>query len=212
MSLTLCTAVESDAARIADIHMAAFGNNQLLLAQFPSPAVREALKTTIAEKTIAEMRDPKWAILVVKNEQSEIISFAKWCRPVEPEENYREPPWRWPAGANFDVLSEWTVKVEAETERVLGKTPCYRLSFLGTDPCHQGKGAASRLVQWGLEHSRRDLAPVALESTSNAAGFYERFGFRAEGRISMRLHGVGENEASIMYEETCFVFRPDCAT
>jgi hypothetical protein len=39
--LTLIEASEDDATRIADAHMAAFGTNLMLLAQFPTPAIRE---------------------------------------------------------------------------------------------------------------------------------------------------------------------------
>lgn len=86
------------------------------------------------------------------------------------------------------------------------------LSFIGTDPQHQGKGAASPLLQWGLDRSTAENIPVALEGTADAARFYEKFGFRAEERISMWLDGVGQNGASVFYEEVCFVFRPQSTT
>ncbi|PYH89593.1 acyl-CoA N-acyltransferase [Aspergillus ellipticus CBS 707.79] len=53
--LVLTEAQPGDAARIADFHMAAFGSNQLLLAQFPTPAVREGLRTSLVEKVQAEL-------------------------------------------------------------------------------------------------------------------------------------------------------------
>ncbi|GES65133.1 GNAT family acetyltransferase [Aspergillus terreus] len=53
--LTLIEASEDDAPRIVDIHMAAFGTNQMLLAQFPTPAIRDELRVTLREKTVAEI-------------------------------------------------------------------------------------------------------------------------------------------------------------
>lgn len=53
--------------------------------------------------------------------------------------------------------------------------------------------------------------PAALEGTTNASRFYEKFGFRAEERISMQLDGVGQDGASVLYEEICLVFRPNAA-
>lgn len=126
MVLTLLPAKESDAPRIADIHMAAFGTNAMLLAQFPTLAVRDGLWTSLVEKVVAEIRDPKWAILVVQDEKGRVLSFAKWCLPVLESENYEEPPWRWPEGTNLAVLDQWTEKVEDASEKILGSTPYYR--------------------------------------------------------------------------------------
>lgn len=79
------------------------------------------------------------------------------------------------------------------------------LSFIGTDPQYERRGAGSMLVEWGLERSRKENVPAALESTMNAAPFYMKLKFKAEEQISMQLFEVGE---SVLYEETCFVFRP----
>ena len=127
MDLTLAKASESDANRIADIHMAAFGSNMMLLAQFPTPAIRDELRICIAEKAKADIKDPKTAVLVVR-EGPEIISFAKWALPVSQSEEYVEPPWRWPEATNHAVLDRWTEKVEAAQKNILGESPCYRKS------------------------------------------------------------------------------------
>jgi hypothetical protein len=131
MPLKLIQASESDSPRIADIHMSAFGTNKMLLAQFPTPAVRAGLWTSLVEKALAEMRDPKWEVLLVKDEQSgKIISFAKWCRPIWDGEEYVEEPWVWPEGTAMGVLDEWTERVEAAGEKVLRTRPYYRMKSL----------------------------------------------------------------------------------
>lgn len=66
MALTLCPASEPDADCMADIHMAAFGHNAMLRAQFPTAALRSELRKSIAQKALADIRDPKKAVLVVK--------------------------------------------------------------------------------------------------------------------------------------------------
>ena len=58
-------AIRQDAPRIAEIHMAAFGRNAMLHAQFPTPATREALQTCIRDKAVADIEDPKTTVLVV---------------------------------------------------------------------------------------------------------------------------------------------------
>jgi hypothetical protein len=128
MPLKLIQASESDSPRIADIHMSAFGTNKMLLAQFPTPAARAGLWTSVVEKTLAEIRDPKWDVLLVKDEQSgKIIGFAKWRRPIWDEEEYVEEPWVWPEGTAMGILDEWTERVEAAGGKVLGTRPCYRM-------------------------------------------------------------------------------------
>jgi hypothetical protein len=125
--LTLSEASEDDAARIADIHMAAFGTNLMLLAQFPTPASRDELRVTLREKAVDEIRDPQWTVLVVCDDTGKIISFAKWKRPVPESEldRYIEKPWKWPTETRFDILEEWTSKVEEAGNMLLGTTPCY---------------------------------------------------------------------------------------
>lgn len=226
MTLALFSAEEADAGRIADIHMAAFGTNLMLQAQFPTPSVRDKLLASLVEKVINEIRDPKWAILIVRDEK-EIVSFAKWRRPIFKSEVYVESPWNWPDGTRLDVLEKWTKIVDDASEEVLRGKPCYcefkypntkinvhrgayslGLSFIGTDPRHERRGAASMLIQWGLENSKRDNIPVALESTQAAWPLYEKLGFHAETTISMALERFGDDGEPMIYEEKSLIFRP----
>lgn len=126
MALVLSLAEEADADRIADIHMAAFGTNLMLRAQFPTPSVREKLKITLIEKVIDEIKDPKWAVLIARDEKKkDIVSFAKWRRPILDSEAYAEGAWNWPDGTRLDILEEWTRLVEDASESVLRGQPCY---------------------------------------------------------------------------------------
>ncbi|MCJ1234011.1 hypothetical protein MMC14_001969 [Varicellaria rhodocarpa] len=125
MALSLLVAEELHADSIATIHMAAFGANALLQAQFPTPAIRDELKQCIAEKAVKDIRDPKTTVVIVQD-QGEIISFAKWHLPVFESEAYVEPPWRWPEGTNLALLEEWGEKVEVAKQKIIGNTPCYR--------------------------------------------------------------------------------------
>lgn len=132
MKLRVTTAAEPDADRIAAVHMAAFGTNALLRAQFPSSNIRTKLWKCIAAKAAADIRDPNIAVLVVRDQEDRIISFAKWSLPVTLEQDhgsYTEKPWRWPEGSNFPVLDEWAAKLERAHRNVLGETPSYRKSF-----------------------------------------------------------------------------------
>lgn len=155
MTLLLCIAESADAARIAEIHMAAFGSNVMLRAQFPNAIVRHELQRTIEKKALADIQDPKTTVFVVRDfgqtsmdfeEQnagyemgrhpyhregemrtdSKVIGFAKWSHPLSEDEDYVEPLWVWPEGTNWEGLDLWNKKMEEVQERLLRGTPCYR--------------------------------------------------------------------------------------
>ncbi|KAK2789837.1 hypothetical protein FQN53_001200 [Emmonsiellopsis sp. PD_33] len=209
MPLVLSEAIESDAGYTADIHLAAFASNPMFRAQFPTPAVRAGLRSSLVEKTLADLSDPKCVILVVRD-GDEIISFAKWTRPIPESETYLESPWRWPEGTMLSVLNEWNARTEYAVQQALMRIPCYRLSFIATSPQHEHRGAATMLIRWALERSRSEVVPIALEGTSNAVPLYEKLGFEPVGKISMVLEVTDDGDSEI-YEETCFVFQPEDA-
>lgn len=151
MELVLAIAEPADAARIAEIHMAAFGTNAMLLAQFPTPTVRESLQNTIEKKALADITDPNITVLVVRASRKDgavvgshaspengqtglvkhkdeivTISFAKWSHPTVDRREQLEPVWNYPEGTNLDVLGKWHSKVDEVQERNIGSTPCYR--------------------------------------------------------------------------------------
>ena len=150
MPLVLSTAQPQDAPRIADIHMAAFATNAMLLAQFPTPAVREGLRRTVAAKALADIQDAKTTVLIVRDldqgrygpEQQfdtsldtallppagvKVIAFAKWAHPTTADDHeYSEPEWVWPEGTNRGVLDRWTRKTEEAQANAVGSRPCYR--------------------------------------------------------------------------------------
>ena len=57
-------------------------------------------------------------------------------------------------------------------------------------------------------HCRKYNVPAYLEGTVDAGPLYERHGFQAARTISMVLEGAVKGSAAVVYEEMCFVFRP----
>ncbi|KAI0095553.1 putative GNAT family acetyltransferase [Hypoxylon sp. NC0597] len=227
MPLTLVAAEPEDAPRIAEIHMAAFGSNAMLLAQFPTPTVRDALKKSIELKALADINDLQTTVLVVRDsgsdapsspsepdrneqghgprEQGKTIAFAKWAHPVSIDENYIEPHWVWPTGTDLKILGDWTNKTEEAQRHAIGDSPCYRLTFIGTDPEYERRGAATMMVRWGMDQCRKNCVPAYLESTLEAASFYRKLGFEAVEKISLQYE-AGNSKTSQVYEEICFVY------
>ena len=79
------------------------------------------------------------------------------------------------------------------------------LSFIGTDPQHERRGAASLLLRWGLEQCKRYQVPAYLESTADAGVLYRKHGFEVVETLAMVVEGV---EGRPVYKEECFIFRP----
>ncbi|KAI0425127.1 putative GNAT family acetyltransferase [Xylaria sp. FL1042] len=239
MPLELYPAVPADADRISEIHMAAFASNAMLLAQFPTPYVREGLRESIRLKTLADIDDPKISVLVVRvtppgfgasiatgaeagnhhhsraigecsrgeAQEGRVIAFAKWSHPICEDEEYEETAWIWPPGTNMKILESWGKATEEVQGQAVGECPCYRLTFMGTDPAHERRGAASMMVRWGIEQCNKDGILGYLESTLDAAPFYEKMGFVAFGKISLR-YLVEVQCQQELYEEIAFVHRP----
>lgn len=96
------------------------------------------------------------------------------------------------------IFERFQVPAETDADTIA------ELTFIGTDPLHERRGAASLLVAWGIEQCRLRKAPAYLESTLEAARFYERRGFTAGETFSLDTPGVGSGT----YAETVFVFTP----
>jgi hypothetical protein len=64
MVVRVSVAAPAHSARIAEIHMAAFGSNVMLLAQFPTEKVRKGLERLIELKARADIEDPKTTVII----------------------------------------------------------------------------------------------------------------------------------------------------
>ncbi|OHE96031.1 hypothetical protein CORC01_08724 [Colletotrichum orchidophilum] len=152
--------------------MAAFGPNAMLHAQFPTPIIRQELQKSIENKALADIDDSKTTVLVVTGSKDKeknadiVIAFAKWSHPVLPGEDYMEPAWVWPEGTDLKVLEAWTAKAAEAESRSIGDAPCYRLTFIGTDPAYGHQGAGHLLLKWGIEQCHGNGSPLYLESCS----------------------------------------------
>lgn len=125
MALTLAPATITDASRIAAIHLAAFSTNAMLLAQFPTPAIRAALQTCLAQLIVDAVGASGQEVLVVRD-GVKVIAFAKW--DLAGLETEGEEPW-WPKGTEIEVLRGWVERVESAQRRFLGVGgACHRMS------------------------------------------------------------------------------------
>ncbi|EFQ98314.1 hypothetical protein MGYG_01347 [Nannizzia gypsea CBS 118893] len=206
--LSLEQAQESDVQRIVDIHVKAFSSNLMLLVQFPTAAARESLKQCLVALIIYEIRDPGYTVLVVRDDQGCLVSFARWCLPKYTPVSHGEMPSQLPEGTDMEVLNAWSARVRETSQKVIGNIPHYHLTFIATDPAYERCGAATLLMRWGLEQCNKKNVSLILEGTMNALPFYTKLGLVDEGSISMNVEEVESKDGSKLYEERLFVFRP----
>lgn len=117
----------SDAARIAEIHIAAMDSNPLLHAQFPSQTSLAAAQDYLAEYTAAQLDSPVSGVLVARDPNTNnIVGFAKWDSPSHPEDIKLESgDLQSCKGCRREFLDGYVALVEEAKKRSFGDKPCY---------------------------------------------------------------------------------------
>ncbi|KAL1986721.1 hypothetical protein VTN96DRAFT_5926 [Rasamsonia emersonii] len=68
---------------------------------------------------------------------------------------------------------------------IMGSRPHYWLELLGTVQDYQDKGAASLLINWGLQRADEERVECYIDSSPQAISIYERFGWVVKKRSCM---------------------------
>jgi hypothetical protein len=133
--------------------MDAFGTNTIIKAIHAPDKDLKELREAVEEKVLADMRDQKTTVLVVRYSDDEsasvrptklfedgvergvsstqdvvesvIVGFAKWTHPVQPNENYKWPRWNLSKTKDRKVLDPWLAEVKRVEEEIIGDTPRY---------------------------------------------------------------------------------------
>ncbi|KAK0617327.1 hypothetical protein B0T14DRAFT_435023 [Immersiella caudata] len=200
-NFTIATPSLAEAARIADIHIAAMDANPLLHAQFPTPASLAAARKFLMRYTASQLGSATPGVLVARERETErAVGFAKWDSPSHREEVKLESgELQDVEGCQREYLDRYVMLAEDAMKRCFGERDCYRLSFVCIDPEYQGRGAGSQLTRRVLDMAATDQLPVYLESTENAVPMYERYGFKAVDSFEMDIPG------GLKYREVCMV-------
>ncbi|KAK4127224.1 hypothetical protein N657DRAFT_548492, partial [Parathielavia appendiculata] len=200
---------ESDAPRIAEIHLAAMGSNPLLHVQFPTPESLKSLQQFLSTHTAEELRDSTSGVLVAREvESGVVVAFAKWDSPSHPGNTKLESgDLRNLEGCRREYLDRYASLAEEAKATCFGDGPCYRLNFVCTDPVYQGQGAGSLLTKTILKMAAADGLPVYLESTEWAFSMYERCGFHGLHSFQMDIPPTPTCQSTV-YLELCMVCYP----
>ncbi|GAB1739527.1 hypothetical protein NU219Hw_g4479t1 [Hortaea werneckii] len=107
----------------------------------------------------------------------EMVGFVKWQEPrpegMELETDLPE----WPAEADKRVCDETFGEWGRKRRELMGKRGHWYLEIIATHPQHQGRGAGSMMINWGLERADQDNVEAYLEASPEAVSLYEKLGF-----------------------------------
>lgn len=73
----------------------------------------------------------------------------------------------------------------------MGERKHWYLECIATSPGWQGKGAAGKLIRWGLEKVDEEGVEAYLEASPDGKPIYEHFGFGEVERLVVDLEGRG---------------------
>ncbi|XXG93882.1 hypothetical protein Hte_000131 [Hypoxylon texense] len=180
MPLELRPADGSDARRVADIESAAYAPNPFNRILFPGPFPPGILDLR-AQQLRAELEgdsSTRWRKVVdtdLPEGPEQTVAFAKWhVYDESPKPTDRS----FGAGCNVEACELLFGGIAKQRVRILGDRPYYYLSFVLTDPKHQGRGAGGMLVEWGVKEARKHNMIAYLESSESGHSLYKKCGFR----------------------------------
>lgn len=211
MALTLRKATLTDAAEMTDIYLSAFSIDAISLLCFPRN--NAAVYNWWYEMIVAEMTDPHSHSLVITARSStpsdtakdQVIAWCKWNAP-SPKPLETDLP-EWPEGADVDLANHFFGNLFARRGRIMGERAHWYLEIVATRPEWQGKGAAGRLMRWGLEKADEEGVETYLEASPDGKPIYEHFGFKEVGRLIVDLEGK-ENALNEKEFVEVFMLRP----
>ncbi|CEL11001.1 hypothetical protein ASPCAL14108 [Aspergillus calidoustus] len=190
MGFEIKPAAPGDGAELADVFLESFSDefNQKLWPRTPD------VRSFWAEKFNASIEQRGATSFIVKIEalnsesQPVIAAFAKWklySGDARPEEQETKDMTAWPESCDADLCDRFFGRLEKERVNAMGNRPHYYLDMLGTRPEFNGRGLASKLLQWGLSRADEKKVMTFLVSTPQGKRLYERYGFET----------LAENEA-----------------
>ncbi|KAJ4418847.1 hypothetical protein N0V82_005293 [Gnomoniopsis sp. IMI 355080] len=143
-------------------------------------------------------------------EEPEIIAFAKWkfvkeSLPVEVYDMKREEITQEELGegVNLDLMRTFMGKMDQFRRETMRGERCLHLGTFVCHPNHRGLGAASALLQWGVELADKEQVPAFLEASPHAYSLYKKFGFEDIDMYQFPLEDTGLIDEKDLGAEMC---------
>ncbi|KAJ5933809.1 acetyltransferase [Penicillium verhagenii] len=147
---------------------------------FPhTPGMRKWLKDAI-HQDLTERPFQKYLKLVDtqsddRHDRPRIAAYAKWDYSTLEERGPRYPPFH--DDMPKELCRDFVDRGDRNRKRVMGDRKHIFLDMLATHPHYQRQGAASHLVQTGLDLAEADGLAMYVSASKKGAPLYARFGF-----------------------------------
>ncbi|MCJ1438299.1 hypothetical protein MMC27_007687 [Xylographa pallens] len=181
MPLTLLPGTLADVPSFTSIYLSAF---QDVIAHDCFPRTSPHIKEWWTSSNMDDMQHQASARFLKVVDGDEVIAYAKWNVPVKQGtetvlggDNPDEMP-VWPKDANVELCDVFFGHLARERKRIMGSRPHYYLEIVATLPQHQGKGAAGKMIRWGLEQADRDGLEAYVEASPLAVPVYQHYGWK----------------------------------
>ncbi|KAF2856422.1 hypothetical protein T440DRAFT_474779 [Plenodomus tracheiphilus IPT5] len=111
-----------------------------------------------------------------------------------------------PPNLRLDALSSLLTPLRTAQLAIMGtKNPYFMLHSLATHPAHEGRGAGTKLLEWGIKKADEEGLVTYLDCTARARSMYERRGWELV-RECVWDRGVWGGEGKDWYG--CMVRKP----
>lgn len=202
MKLELRKATASDAKALTDIYYSAFSKDAISLLVFPrnNPAPWKWWYDSVIE----ELADPNAHFICIYDSDStdqKVIAYGKWNSP-EAVIDTNLPTW--PEGADLEVAEIFFGGLVRTHEKLMRGRKHWYLEFVATLPEYQGKGAAGKILRWGIAKADDEGTEAYLEASPDGKPIYEHLGFKEVDRLVVELEGKGLEETEFV---ECFMVR-----
>jgi len=139
---------------------------------------------------VNEMEDPCAHSLVITtptpgSTKEQVIAWCKWNAPSPKPLNADLP--EWPEGADVELANDFFGNLFTMHMKITEQRKHWYLELVATRPEWQGKGAAGKLMRWGLEQADEARLETYLEASPDGKLIYEHFGFKEVERMVVDL-------------------------
>lgn len=205
MPLLLRKATLADASFLTDIYFSAFSVDAISLLVFPR---NSSAWNWWYDSVVEELADPNAHFICIYDSDSEeqkVVAYAKWNGPNAP---FGTDLPAWPEGADSALGNHFFGNlVNRHAEIMKGRRHWY-LEIVATRPEYQGKGAAGKLLRWGIEKSDEEGTETYLEASPDGKPIYEHLGFEEVDRLVVELEGKGDGVLAEKGFIEVFMVRP----
>ncbi|KAF2841295.1 acyl-CoA N-acyltransferase [Patellaria atrata CBS 101060] len=180
----------SDLPTILTIYFASF-TNAFALRAFPHTAPIHAWWSRMLS---SELSDPAAVFLKAVTLTSNGSETISWIKGNRAPSTWTEKPAEestWPEGSDAELCDVFFGRLEEVRRRVMGGRGHWYIELLATSPAHQGKGAASLLLQQIVSLADAEDVAAYIEASPVSVRLYRKFGFEERDSVTVDVTGHG---------------------